>query len=103
MVSVPVRDELLGFDCTRKLTVPLPLPFCPEVIVRNAELLDADHAQPLEAETLTLPVPPVSLNDWLVGEITKLQLTPVCVTVKVCPATVIVPVRVAESLFGCTK
>lgn len=35
----------------------------------NAALLVAVQAQPAFDETLTLPVPPALLNDWLAGEI----------------------------------
>lgn len=54
----------------------------------------ADHAHPLWVETETLPVPPLSVNDWLSGEIVYLQLTPgAWLTVNVSPAMVSVPLR----------
>jgi hypothetical protein len=38
-------------------------------MVIHVALLVAVHAQPAPAVTLTLPVPPVDVKDWLVGEI----------------------------------
>ena len=71
--------------------MPVPLPLA--VIVSQTVLLVAVQLQPEGVVTATLPVPPVSLKDWVVGAIEKLQLTAVCVTVKVCPAMVSVPFR----------
>ena len=62
----------------------------------HAALLVAVHAQPLEAETATgALVPPLALIDQLMGEIVYEHWDDAsdCVTVTVCPATVIVPVR----------
>ena len=44
-------------------------------------LLVAVQLQPLEVVTLTVPLPPSDVNDWLVGEIVKVQ--DATVTVKV--------------------
>ena len=83
-----------------KLTVPLPLPVLPEVIVIHGELLAAVQVHPVDVVTVTLPVPPVALTFKLVGETVKVQ--PDCwLTVKVCPPAVIVPVRGGPA-FGCT-
>ena len=57
-------------------------------------LLTAVQLQPVPAVTVTVPVVAVAdvrLDD--VGAIVKLQGTPACVTVKVWPPIVIVPVR----------
>ena len=72
--------------------VPLPLPLLPEVMVIQPALLEAVQEQPLGVVILTDPVPPVEVKDWLVGEMEELQPTPDWVTMKVWPATVIVPV-----------
>jgi hypothetical protein len=50
------------------LVVPLPFPLLPEVMVIQPALLEAVQEQPLEAETLIVPDPPVEMKDWLVGE-----------------------------------
>ena len=57
-------------------------------------LLLAVQLQTLKVVRLTVPLPPADANDWLVGEIVKVQDMPPCVTVKVWPAIVSVPVRV---------
>ena len=56
-------------------------------------LLVAVQLQPVRVVTLTVPLPLLDENSWLVGEIEKVQGTPPCVTVKVWPAIVSVPVR----------
>jgi hypothetical protein len=43
---------------TEKFAAPLPEPLAPELIVIQASLLAAVHAQPVAVVTLTLPVPP---------------------------------------------
>ena len=43
------------FDVTLKATAPLPAPVAPDVIVRNAALLVADHPQVLAVDTFTVP------------------------------------------------
>ncbi len=57
-------------------------------------LLDAVHAHPLPAVTVMVPVAAVAPIDVLTGEIENVQGTGAsCVTVKVRPAIVSVPVR----------
>jgi hypothetical protein len=56
-------------------------------------LLFAVQAQPAPVVTLTLPEVPLAATELLVGEMEKLQDEPLCVTVKVRPAIVKVPVR----------
>ena len=46
----------------------MPLPLLPEVVVIQPALLEAVQEQPLGEVTLTDPVPPVEVKDWLVGE-----------------------------------
>ena len=60
---------------TEKLTVPLPLPDAPPVIVIHDEAFDvAVHAHPLLTVTAMLPlVVPVAGTSVEVGEILKLQ------------------------------
>jgi hypothetical protein len=69
-------------------------------------LLTAVQLHPLGAVTLTLPVPPLAGKDALVGEIEYVQLgapsVPACVTVRVWPAMVRVPVRELVLLFAAT-
>ena len=100
MPIVPVRDSELAFAPTEKFTVPLPVPLLTVVI--HASPVVAVHAQAAGAVTLKLPVPPVEVSAWLVGFNKYVQATPVCVTVKVCPATPIVPVRDNELVFAAT-
>jgi hypothetical protein len=67
------------------LTVPLPVPLTPEVIVIQAALLVAVHEQAaFEALTVTLPVPPLDMTLRLAGLIENAQ-PEACETVKLCP------------------
>ena len=75
-----------------QLTVPLPLPLAPEVMVSQGALLVAVHAQPAAAVTATLPVAPEAGALALVGAIENVQPVP-WFRVKVCPAIVSVPER----------
>ena len=61
----------------------------------NAALLTAVQPHPLAEVTVTMPGPPAAGTDWLAGEIENEQVgvAPLWLTVKVCPATVSVPVR----------
>ena len=65
-------------------------------------LLLAVQLQTVSVVTLTVPLPPLDVNDWLVGEIVKVQGTPPCVTVKVWPAIVNVPVRALMLVLAST-
>ena len=80
----------------------MPLPLAPAVIVIQASLLTAVQLHPAAAVTVTVPVvaADVGFND--VGEIVKVHGTPACVTVKVWPPTVIVPVRELVPVFAAT-
>ena len=89
MVIVPVRWLVPVLAATAKTTVPFPAPLLPEVMVIQLALLAAVQLELLV--TLTIPVPPVQSNDWLVGDIEYVPTA--CVTVNVCPPMVIVPVR----------
>jgi hypothetical protein len=61
----------------------LPLPLLPEVMLIQVALLVAVQLQPVGVVTFTLPLPPSDVNDWLVGEIVKVQGMPPWFTVKV--------------------
>src|SRR5437870_11477747 len=91
MVGAPVR--LLSFPTRRSsdLAVPLPLPLL--LVVSQATVLDALQLQPAPAVTVTLLLPPLDVHDGLLAEIAYVQGAASCVTVKVCPAMVSVPVR----------
>ena len=72
----------------------MPLPEAPAVTVSQlVALLTAVQLQPVPAVTVTVPVVAAEVGFNEVGEIVNVQGTPACVTVKVWPAIVIVPVR----------
>jgi hypothetical protein len=75
------------------MTVPLPVPDAPALIGIHAALLVAVQPQPVTAVTVTVPLPAPALTLAEAGAIVELQGTPACVTVKVFPPTVSVPVR----------
>src|SRR5437773_4997281 len=103
MVSVAERARLALFGATEYVAVPLPVPLLEEVT--QLTLLLACHVQPLPVSTVTvtLPLPPVAGKVGLmVGVIAKVH-TPFCVTVTVCPARVIVPVREPPPVLAATK
>ena len=86
--------------------MPLPLPDAPAVTVIQPALLTADHVQPAPAVTVMLPAPPAAAGEALLGEIEYVQgggVVPACVTVKVCPAAVIVPVRELVAELAATE
>ena len=57
IVTVPVRSLSLSvFVATLNATEPLPLPLAPDVTVIQFALLLAVHAQPVPADTATVPV-----------------------------------------------
>jgi len=58
----PVREPPL-LACTLKLTVPLPTPVAPPVIVIQPTLMAAFQRQPAWVVTLNEPLPPVTSND----------------------------------------
>ena len=66
-------------------------------------LLVAVQLQPVGVVTFTVLLPPSDVNDWLVGEIVKVQGMPPCVMVKVWPAIVSVPVRVLMLVLAATE
>src|SRR5262245_8682364 len=56
-------------------------------------LTAAVQAHPAVAVTATLPVPPLAVKDWEVGARPKAQDPPDWLTLNVCPATVMLPLR----------
>jgi len=73
------------------------------VTVNQLALLVAVQLHVGAARTLTVPV--VAIDDVrfdAVGEIVNVQGAPACVTVKVCPATVSVPVRDVVAVLAVT-
>ena len=67
MVRVPERAPPV-LAATLNPTEPFPLPFAPEVTATHPALLLAVQVQPLpEADTATVPVPPVAAIGELVG------------------------------------
>jgi hypothetical protein len=60
------------------------------------------HAQPAGAVTAIVFVEPAGPSDATVGEIVYVHGAPACVTVIVCPAIVIVPVRLLVSALAAT-
>ena len=72
----------------------MPLPEAPAVTVIHASLLTAVQLQPVPAVTVTVPVAAADVARLdEVGATVKVQGAPACVTVKVWPPIVIVPVR----------
>ena len=92
MLMVPVRP-LPGFAATVNVTLPLPVPDAPPVIVIHDVVVEAVQAHPPEAETATAdPLPAVAGTDCERGLI-DVAHDPGCVTANVCPAIVRLPVR----------
>jgi len=81
MVIVPVRCGPV-LAATENCVTPLPVPLAPLLIVIQASLLAAVHAQPVTVVTLIEPGPPLAAKDWLVGLMVNEQPL-VCVTVNV--------------------
>ena len=99
-VSVPVRWAVDVFAVALKVTVPLPLPLAPPLMVSQAALLVAAHVQPLAAVTAVVDEPAAEVNVDEVGDTPKVQLIPLCVTVTAWPATVSVPSRCEDDVFA---
>jgi hypothetical protein len=102
---VPVRALVPVLGETVNVTVPLPVPDCPPVMLIQATLVVAVQAQ-LAADAVTAiePEPPVSAMFCDDGEMDNVQAgggAAACVTVNVLPATVMVALR-AEPVFAAT-
>lgn len=96
IVIAPVRRAPVLFAATEKLTVPLPLPLAPDVIVIHGALLTAVHAQPTGALTLEVPLPPPAGNEWFIGETEQLPILKVAAVVVLTPQEL---VKTARYLF----
>ena len=71
--------------------------------VIHASLLTADQLQPVPAVTVTVPVAAADVVRFdEVGAIVNVQGAPACVTVKVWPPIVMVPVRDVVPAFAVT-
>ena len=103
MVIVPLREVVEVLAVNEKLTVPLPELLPPAVTVIQAAPLLAVQEHPLPEVTPTLPLPAVEATEALAGEIAYVQGAPACVTVKVCPATVMVSEREVVDVFAATE
>jgi hypothetical protein len=101
MVTVPVRGLADALAATVYPTLPLPVPAEPLVTVIHAALLVAVQPQLPPAVTVTVPVPVPAPTETPVGAMLKVQ-APACVTVKVRPAMVTVPVREAVDALAAT-
>ena len=102
-VIVPMRCVAPVFAATVKPTEPFPLPDAPLVTVIQETLLAAVQAQPVPAVTESVALSPAAGDVRLTGEIeVEQEVVPCCVTVNVCPAAVIVPVRPTPLVFGAT-
>lgn len=99
-VTVPVRDAIEVFAAALIVTEPLPDPDAPAVTVNHASLLAAVHEHAAGELTATVAVPPLAGTLCDEGEIVAEQMIPVCVTVKVLPAIVSVPVRDVAVVFA---
>ena len=98
--SEPVRAPPV-FGNAVNVTVPVPLPLEPDVIVSQLVVVLAVQGQPEAADTLTDgPTPPTGDTDIVVGATTYEQPV-LCETVIVWPATVRAPV-LAGPVFAAT-
>jgi len=101
MVIVPLRWEPL-FDEMRYVTVPLPLPFAPLVIVSHPTLLWAVHVHPVNVATETVPVPASNATDCVGGVSVKRHGAASCMTRTRLSLTTISASRVVGTLFAAT-
>jgi len=67
-VSVPVRWAVEVLVVALKVTVPLPDPLAPPLIVSQAALLVAVHVQPVTAVTPVVDEPPAAVSVLDVGD-----------------------------------
>lgn len=97
----PVLIFISVFSATKYFTSPLPVKLLPDVMIIQDSFVEAAQVQVLfDADTVTLPLPPDVSKLRLVGDIEYVQAVPSCVTVNVCPAIVIVPVRELVLVFS---
>jgi hypothetical protein len=82
------------------VTVPLPEPLAPLVIVNHDALLVAVQLHPVGAVTVIEAVPPAAAMVRAVLDSVYVHATPACVTVTVCPAIVRVALRDEVAVFA---
>ena len=100
IVSVPVRDAVVG--ATVMLTLPMPVPDVGPVNVTHVTLLEAVHEQ-LDPVVTEMPnTLPESGAEIDAGATVAGQPVADWVTVTVAPAVTIVPTRVAPVVFAAT-
>jgi hypothetical protein len=103
MTTTPLRAAPLLFAATEKLTVPLPEPLVPPVMVIQLFVLLAVQAHPLGAVTFTLYEPPPETAAAPLAESEYVQEAPPSVTMNVWPAMVTVPVSALELVLAATE
>jgi hypothetical protein len=69
MVRPAVREAVPVFAAAEYVTVPLPVPLAPELIVIHEKVFDVVQLHPVPADTFVFAVPPPAPIDWLAGEI----------------------------------
>lgn len=99
-VSVALRAAAVVFADAVNAMLPDPVRPVPFETVTHAAPLEALHAHPAEAVTVTVPVPPDAASDWLPGVIAYEHGADGCVTVNVWPAIVTVPLREPAVVFA---
>jgi hypothetical protein len=102
IVIVPVRESPV-LAATLYVTVPFPVPVPPDAMVIHGALVVATQLQLALAVTPTVPLVAADVvKSAETGEIVNVHGAPAWVTVKVCPAIVIVPLRDVVSVFTST-
>jgi hypothetical protein len=96
---VALRVPLL-LAATVNVTIPLPLPDAPAVMIIHDTGLAAVHAHPIGAETLTEPCNPPAPDRSMLALRLYVQAAPACVTGNARPAIVSIPVRGADDGFA---
>lgn len=101
IVTVALRDAFAVFVEIFSATLPGPEP--PPLSVNHAGAPEADHVHPDCVVTVTAAVAAEARTDTLTGATAYVHAAvAVCVTVKVLPAIVSVPVRLAPELLVAT-
>lgn len=92
---MPTRWLVTLLAAMLNVTVPLPDPLAPAVTTIQLAVLDADQAHPAVVVTVNEPLPPAAgtVCDTGAIEYAHGNCAAAWVTVNVCPATVMVPVR----------
>src|SRR5262245_42728796 len=102
MVSVPKRNEVVGFGstCQVKRLNPLPLAVSGYARCSHGTVLAAIHEQTLEAVTVMVSTEPDDGTDNWLRESLYVQGVPCCVTGTSNPATLTIPIRWPGSVFA---